>query len=189
VINKIVTFVIYTAVMKKNYILFFIGLFVSVLHSQKSADVFEVARTGTVDEVKVILKINPKAFDVLNKDGYSPLILASYKSNNNVAKLLIESGCNINTKTAMGTPLMACVVKGNNEIAKILIQKNASVNEVDANGTSAIIYCAMFKNYEIAALLMQAKANPDSKDNRNNSAIDYAILADDDKLIQILKTK
>jgi ankyrin repeat protein len=173
----------------KNYILLFTILFVSILHSQNSHDVFDIGRNGTVREVKEVLKINPKAFDVLNKDGYSPLILASYKSNNDVAKLLIESGCNINIKTAMGTPLMACVVKGNNEIAKILIQKNAAVNEVDANGTSAIIYCAMFKNYEIAALLMQAKANPEAKDNRNNSALDYAILADDDKLIQILKTK
>ncbi len=47
----------------------------------------------------------------------------------------------------------------------------------------------MFKNHEVAKLLIKAKANYETKDNRGNSAIDYAILADDDQLIQILKTK
>ena len=175
--------------MTKKFFSVFIILFGIATYSQNKLDIFDISRKGTVEEARKILQSNPNAFDVLNADGYSPLILACYKSNNEVAKFLIENGSNINIKTAMGTPLMACVVKGNNEIAKILIQKKAAVNEIDANGTSAIIYCAMFKNYEIAALLMRAKANPEAKDSRNNSALDYAFLADDDKLIQILKTK
>ncbi len=175
--------------MTKNYIIIFTLFFFAILNAQEKKDVFEIARKGTVEEAQSLLKINPKAFNLVNSDGFSPLVLACYKSNNDVAKFLIENGCDINLKTTMGTALMACVVKGNNEIATILIQKKAAVNEVDANGTSAIIYCAMFKNYEIATLLIQAKANPEAKDNRNNSALDYAILADDDKLIQILKTK
>ena len=46
----------------------------------------------------------------------------------------------------------------------------------------------MFKNHEISKMLVQAKANSETKDNRGNSALDYAILADDDTLIQILKS-
>ncbi|MBC7440175.1 MAG: ankyrin repeat domain-containing protein, partial [Flavobacterium sp.] len=53
----------------------------------------------------------------------------------------------------------------------------------------ALIYATMFKNIEIVTLLIKKNANPYLKDNRGNSALDYAILADNDKLIETLKTK
>ena len=81
------------------------------------------------------------------------------------------------------------VVKNNLEIVNLLIDKNVNVELKDGNGTTALIYASMFKNHEVAKLLIKAKANYETKDNRGNSAIDYAILADDDQLIQILKTK
>lgn len=157
--------------------------------AQEKLDVFDVARKGTVDQAKDLMKSNPQVFDVTNQEGYSPLILACYRNNNEVAKFIIENGGDINGNSNMGTPLMAAIVKGNNEIAKLLIEKNADVNFSDTNGTTALIYATMFKNIEIVALLMKKNANPNTKDNRGNSALDYAILADNDKLIETLKTK
>ena len=157
--------------------------------SQEKLDVFDVARKGTLAEAKAHVKQNPKAFNVVNQEGFSPLILACYRNNIEVAKYIIENGGDINGSSNMGTPLMAAIVKGNNEIAKFLIEKNADVNLADANGTTALIYATMFKNIEIVALLMKKNANVNLKDNRGNSALDYAILADNDKLIETLKTK
>ncbi|MCY1381928.1 Ankyrin repeats (many copies) [compost metagenome] len=94
----------------------------------------------------------------------------------------------INTASGMGTALMAATVKGNVEIVKKLLENKADPNIRDSNGTTALIYAAIFKKYEIADFLIKAKADPAIKDNRGNSAIDYAVLANDDKLIQILKT-
>jgi ankyrin repeat protein len=157
--------------------------------SQSSFDVFDIGRKGTVDQAKEKLKENPNSFNVVNDEGYSPLLLACYRGNNEVAKFLIESGSDINGKSKFGTPLMACVVKANNEIAKLLIDKKADVNFADGSGTTALIYATNFKNYELVTALVKAKANLDYKDTKNNTALDYAILANDDKLIQILKTK
>jgi len=168
-------------------LLFFLSY--SSCFAQEKLDVFDIARKGTVEEVKEVLKTNPNAFKTVNMDGFSPLTLACYKGNNEVAKLLIENGCDINQKSSMGTPLMAAVVKGNVEIVSLLLKKNAEVNITDNNGTTALLYATMFKNREIVSLLIKANANPDLKDNRGNSALDYAILANDDKLIEILKTK
>ncbi|MES2543601.1 MAG: ankyrin repeat domain-containing protein [Bacteroidota bacterium] len=152
-------------------------------------NVFDVARKGTVDEMKAIVKQNPEAVNSVNEEGYSPLILACYKGNLTVAEYLVLKVKNINGSSSMGTPLMAAVVKKYPAIVKLLLENNADVNIADANGTTALIYAAMFKNYDIALLLIKAKASPDAKDNRGNSALDYAILANDDKLIEILKTK
>ncbi len=115
--------------------------------------------------------------------------MACYRGNTEVAKFLINNGADLNYNNAMGTPLMAAVVKNNIEIVNLLLEKNVNVEQKDANGTTALIYAAMFKNHEIAKSLIKAKATYETKDNRGNSALDYAILADDDQLIEILKTK
>lgn len=167
----------------------FLLLMFNVTLAQEEATVFDIARKGTVEQAKAILKANPNAFNTINADGYSPLILACYRGNNEVAKLLIENGSDINGNSKMGTPLMACVVKGNNEIAKFLIEKKADIHLADTNGTTPIIYATNFKNYEVVSLLIKAGADYTKKDNRGNSALDYAILLDDDKLIETLKNK
>lgn len=176
--------------MKLNTFAFlFIAFFFSLTSfAQEKLDVFEIARKGTVEELKLVLQQNPNEINNVNKDGYSPLILACYRENNEVAKLLIEKGANINFKSGLGTPLMACSAKGNLVMAKILIEKKADINSTDENGMSAIMYCVMFKNYEFAKLLIENKAKIEVKDNRGNSPLDYAILADDDKMIEILKS-
>ncbi len=175
--------------MNNNYFLPLAVLACHVTVAQEKADVFDVARSGTVEQAKEMLKANPKAFDAINADGYSTLILACYRGNNEVAKLLIDHGGNLNYMSGMGTALMACVVKNNVEIAKYLLAKKADPNLADGNGNTALIYAAMFKNHDIATALIQAGAKADIKDKKGKSAVDYAILADDDRLIQILKTK
>lgn len=175
--------------MKKIVLLLIFTLNSASFFSQEKLNVYDIGRKGTVEQAKETLKANPKAFNVVNDEGYSPLVLACYRANNEVAKLLIETGSDINGNSKMGTPLMASIVKGNNEIAKLLIERKADVHSSDANGTTAIIYATNFKNYEIVSLLIKAGADYNKKDNRGNSALDYAILLDDDKLIETLKNK
>lgn len=175
--------------MKKIIYSAVVYLVVNFSYAQEKLNVFDIGRKGTVEQAKEILKSNPKAFNIVNDEGYSPLVLACYRGNNEVAKFLIENGSDINGVSKMGTPLMAAIVKGNNEVAKLLIDKKADVNVADTNGTTAIIYATNFKNYEIVSLLIKAGADYNKEDNRGNSALEYAILLDDDKLIETLKNK
>jgi ankyrin repeat protein len=176
--------------MKLNtFSLIFIVFFFSLTSiAQEKLDVFEVARRGTVENAKAILKSNPNAFNIVNEDGYSPLILACYKGNNEMTKFLIKNGSDVNFKSAMGSALMAATVKGNIEIAKLLLENEANPDITDSNGMTALLYAVNFKNYELVKLLVKFKSNIEAKDNRGYNALDYAILANDDKLIEILKT-
>ena len=174
----------------KKYILLFGCILNAILaFSQEKKTWFDVARTGTFEEIKALYIENPNLINSVNKEGFSALVLSTYKKNNNVAKFLIENGAEINENTKMGSPLMAAVVKTNNEIALMLMQKKANVNSVDVNGTTALIYATMFKNYKLVSELVKNGADVDAKDNRKNSAIDYALLANDDKLMELLKNK
>ncbi len=163
-------------------------LFSSFAKAQEKLDAFEIARKGTIENAKEILKSNPNAFNVVNEEGYSPLILACYKGNSEMTKFLIENGSDVNHKSGMGSALMAATVKGNVEIAKFLLESKANPDITDSNGMTALLYAVNFKNHDLVKLLVKFKSNIEAKDNRGYNALDYAILANDDKLIEILKT-
>jgi uncharacterized protein len=170
--------------------LFFLMLVISMPSlsvGQQVTDVFEVARKGTISQAEAIVKTNPKAFDVINENGFSPLILACYRGNNEVAKFIITQGADINTKSDMGTALMACIVKGNNEIAQFLIANKADLNLVDSQGTTALMYAVQFKNTAIIKLLLANNANKELKDNKGKTAFEYAVFSNDEAIINLLK--
>jgi ankyrin repeat protein len=171
--------------MKYFLILSFLFLFQLGFSQQ---NIFDIARKGTVEEMKAAMKQNPDIINSVNDEGYSPLILSSYRGNIEVAKFLIKNVKDINGSSSMGTPLMAAVVKGNKEIVQALLDNKADPNITDQNGTTALIYATIFKHYEIVEMLIKASATIDLKDIRGNSAADYARISKDEKLTQLLKT-
>jgi uncharacterized protein len=149
-------------------------------------DVFDCARTGTVEEMDALYSSNPKLVDTMNKRGSSPLTLAAYYNNIEVANYLIDKVDNINGNSDDGTPLMAAVVKGHIEIAKALVEAGADPNLTDANGATALHYAVMFNNQELATLLLKAGASAFMKNNVGQSPLDFAKMHNDKTLNTIL---
>ena len=154
--------------------------------SLAQTDVFDCARTGTAEEMDVFYTTNPKIVDSLNNRGSSPLTLAAYYNNLEVANYLINKVDNINGNSKDGTPLMAAVVKGHVEIAKALIDAGADPNLTDANGATALHYAVMFNNQELATILMDADASAFMKNNVGQSPLDFAKMHNDKTLNTIL---
>ena len=171
--------------MDNKYLLILLLLFIQRGAAQEN--VFEVARKGTLEQAQALMATDPDVFDTVNEAGYSPLILACYRGNNEVAKFIIESGVDINGSSSMGTPLMAAVVKGNIEIVKALLEKKADVNFADANGTTALIYSVKFQNAPILSLLLDHKADKTHKDNDGKTAFEHAVFAGNETIINLLK--
>lgn len=170
----------------------FIGFVLSFLLSfsvlaQDNNSVFDVARKGSLKQIKKIYKKNPKAILSLNENGFSPLILATYKNNNEVAKFIIEKGAKIDEISEMGTPLMAAVVKGNLEIVKILINKKANLNLSDSKGNTALIYAVKFQNLEIVKLLLDTNVDKTKIDSQGKTAFEYAVFSKNEQIINLLK--
>jgi hypothetical protein len=173
--------------MIKNYFAAILFLICSSAFAQKPTAIFDVARSGTLAEVKTLFQQNPKVVNEINDAGYSPLILACYRGNNEVAKFLINNGAEINYNNAMGTALMAAVVKGNVEIATLLILNKADVNSVDANKTTALIYAVQFKNTPITKLLLEHQADKTKIDINGKTAFEYAVFSGNQEIINLLK--
>jgi ankyrin repeat protein len=137
--------------------------------------------------MELFFTTNPKSVDALNDRGSSPLTLAAYYNNLDVAKYLIQKVDNINGNSKDGTPLMAAVVKGHIEITKALIGAGADPNLTDANGATALHYAVLFNNQELVSLLMDANASAFMKNDGGQSPLDFAKMHNDKMLNSILK--
>lgn len=73
--------------------------------------VFDIARSGSLSDLKQIIKKDKNIINSISQEGYSALTLACYYNNNDVATYLIKNVEDINSKSSYGTPLMAASVK------------------------------------------------------------------------------
>jgi len=168
----------------KYYLLFLISFLGSYAQSKS---VFDIARTGTLQEIQEVYKTNPARLNDINEQKSSPLILACYRGNTNVALFLMDHVKDINYNSGMGTALMAAVVKGNIELVKALIDKKAKLDETDSQGKTALMYAVQFKNIEIISLLLSHHASKSVLDKEGKTAFEYATFSGDEKIINLLK--
>lgn len=157
-----------------------------IFGQKKSKDIFQIARSGSLKELKILVENNPNSIDKVNDAGYTALTLACYNGNNDVAKFLADRASDIDANSGYGTALMAATIKGNEDLVDYLIARNADANITDNNGTTALHYAVMFDMENIVMLLLKGKAKYNLKDSRGNTAKDYANLKKNIKIQKLL---
>lgn len=89
-----------------------------------------------------------------DSQGVTPLMVAAFSGNADMAKLMVEKGADINTRAKRGlTPLMAAVQSGNKELVKFLLEKGADENMREEAGLNAYQLAAINRQPELMALL------------------------------------
>ncbi|WP_347925331.1 ankyrin repeat domain-containing protein [Pontimicrobium sp. SW4] len=147
--------------------------------------IFDAARSGTVEDIKHLMSINADTINSIEKSGYSPLVLACYSGNDDVAEFLAKNVYDINGDSDHGTPLMAAVYKNRDNLVEMLLNLNANPNKADPNGTTALHYAVIMRNEKIIDLLIKAKSDLSLKDNRNLTAKDYALMTKKKAIIEL----
>lgn len=115
----------------------------NVAHAQ-SKDMFAAARSNDVAAVKRLVEAKT---DVNQQDdkGYTPLILATYNDNFEVAEFLVKHGANTELKDRSGrTALMGSAFKGNDREVKLLLDNGANASATDSKGITSMMYAVMF---------------------------------------------
>ncbi|WP_299181554.1 ankyrin repeat domain-containing protein [uncultured Chryseobacterium sp.] len=158
-----------------------------IMAQEKTKSIFDIARTGTVTEVKELMKQNPDIINQTNENGFSPLILACYRGNTEVAKFLMDHVKDINYKSQEGTALAGLAVKYNRELVQYLLSKNADPNIADATGSTPLFWAVKFGNKELIELLLQHKADKSKKDSMGMTPFEYALQTNNKEIINLLK--
>ncbi|GAA5100765.1 ankyrin repeat domain-containing protein [Chryseobacterium ginsengisoli] len=174
--------------MKKLILLLSVFLSFSFLSAQgKAKSIFDVARNGTVSEVKELMKQNPDIINQNNENGFSPLILACYRGNVEVAKFLMDNVKNVNSGSAQGSALTASVFKNNKELTHKLLANGADANLADSNGVTPLIYAVQLQDKDLVKMLLENKANKNLSDKQGKTAFEYAIFSKNQEIINLLK--
>ena len=168
--------------MKSIFLLLFF-VFSNLIISQEK-NCFEIARKGSLSEIKIEYEKNKKIIDSVDSNSSSMLILACYKNNNDVAQFIVQKKANLDYTSTNGTALMACVIKGNIEMAEILLLNKANPDLTDINGITAL---AQFQNEQMIKLLLEYKANKSIKDKRGKTAFEYAVISKNELIINLFK--
>lgn len=154
---------------------------------EKAKTIFDIARTGTVAEVKDLMKKDPNVINETNEAGFSPLILACYRGNVEVAKFLADNVKDINYKSNEGTALSGLAFRYNKELVEYLLSKNANPNITDANGTTPLFWAVKSGNKELTELLLKYKADKSIKDLQGMTPFEYALQTNNKEIINLLK--
>jgi len=153
----------------------------------KTKDVFDVARSGTVEEMKALVLKNNDTINALNASSFSPLILACYRGNAPVAEYLAKNIKDINYNSPSGTALAAAAIKGNIALVKVLLENKANPDIKDGMGMTALLYASQFENKEMIQLLLKYKADKKIVSDDGKSAMDYAVFNKNQEIIGLLK--
>jgi ankyrin repeat protein len=168
----------------KYFITLLLGISTLTAFSQ-SSDVFQIARTGTVEQMKAFFIQDKKSIDAIDSNGFTPLILATYRSNNDVALFLIENTANLNYSSKMGSTLMAAIYKNNTLIFDALIKKGIDLNLKDENKTTALMLAVTLQNLEFTKKIIESGADKTLKNHINKTAFQLALDTNNQQLIQL----
>jgi ankyrin repeat protein len=104
---------------------FFLSIFL-VPQIGYSQSIHDLARTGSVLSMEQHLKKTPNDLNALSEQGITPFILACYRGNNAVAKLLMEKGADVGYCASEGTAMFGLIFKDNLEILNYILEKGYS---------------------------------------------------------------
>ena len=171
--------------MKQFWLLLFI--FFSALLQAQDKTVFDVARKGTISEIKAVYDKDKSIVNAIDDKGSSMLILACYRGNHEVAQFLIDNQADLNYVSANGTALMACVFKNELLLAELLLKKGANPDLADSNGLTSLMLAVQLKNTAMIKLLFNFKASKELKCKQDKTAFEYAVFSNNEEIINLLK--
>ena len=118
-------------------------------------NISEIIRSGQVEALAEVLQSNPGAVNNPDERGFTPLVLATYLNQKEIANTLLDMGADIDVQDAImgNTALMGVCFKGSFELAKLLIDKGADKNLKNANGQTALDFAKEGGYQDIQKLL------------------------------------
>jgi len=151
-------------------------------------NIFEAAATGRIERVRELLKQDPALVHAWSADGWTALHLNF--DNLEMAKLLIESGADVNVNsrnTLNATPLQGAAANDWIELAKLYLAHGANVNCRSEGGGSPLHEAAGNGFLDFARMLIESGADVNQKDDSGKTPLAIAVQYKRAQLVDFLR--
>lgn len=149
--------------------------FERAIELKKGFTFHEAIVCGKMDAVKNYLSVSHTALvNAHSEDGFTPLSLAAFFNQTEIAKLLIDEGANPNLHAknpAKVNALHAAIAKENYELCTLFIKKGVDVNAVQTQNVTALHSAVHRGNLNLTKLLVENGASIDLKMDNGDTAL------------------
>jgi len=124
-------------------------------------NLFEAAAAGKFDAVAYLVYAYPEAVNYYAEDGFTPLGLACYFGQYEIARYLVLKGADVNLPSNNGFhvyPIHSAVAGDFTDIASLLIEAGADINVKQQAGATPLHSAAQNGNIDMLILLLEAGA-------------------------------
>jgi ankyrin repeat protein len=121
-------------------------------------NLFEASAAGKFDVMAHILYTHPDAVNDFAADGFTPLGLACYFGQFEVARYLVLKGADVNLPSSNGFhvyPVHSAAAGNYTDIARMLIENGAKVNVIQEAGATPLHTAAQNGNLELLILFLE----------------------------------
>ncbi|KAH7120600.1 ankyrin repeat-containing domain protein [Dactylonectria macrodidyma] len=109
--------------------------------------------------------------------GRTPLWYAAGNGETSVAKLLLESGVDIESGDIYGqTPLMRAVERGQVDIVQMVLDNGGEIDMMDPEGMTLLSQSLFYREEALAGLLLEKGANIESRDRHGRTPLSRAVV-------------
>ena len=125
-------------------------------------NLFEASAAGKFDVVANLVYMHPEAINFYAEDGFTPLGLACYFGQYEIARYLVLKGADVNLPSNNGFrvyPIHSAAASNFTQIARMLIENNAQVNVKQQAGATALHSAAQNGNIDLLILLLEHGAD------------------------------
>ena len=164
---------------------------VSIIKSFKShIDLQEATGMGDIETVKSVIGQNPDLINSFSVDGFSPLGLACFFGQFEVAKYLVEKGANVNQPSNNPfrvAPIHSACSISNYPIAELLLKNGADVNVKQQAGVTPLHQTAHNGNLSLTQLLIDNHADVNAKMDNGKTPLLMAEEGSDSNMLNLIK--
>jgi uncharacterized protein len=163
-----------------------------LLSLKPKLDIFSACAAGRTEAVFEQVDADPSLLAAHNPDGWTPLHLASFFGELEVAKGLLNRGAEVDSRSSNAmenTPLHAAAAGGNIEMLELLLGRGADANARQRGGWTALHAAAQSGNLRIAEVLLEHGAAADIRADNNQCPLDLALLNKREKAAELLERR